>query len=351
MIQGVKLDFDNVMLVPQRSEMESRSSIILHREYSFPHSPSTLTCTGVIAANMDSTGTFEMARALAKFGMLTAIHKHYDVPSLAEFFSDKAIGEFAFYTVGSGWKDLDKIRSVRRECKRDDFPRLLCIDVPNGYARGFAETVKRYRRSYPSAIIMAGNIVTPNMAEELIFAGADIVKVGIGSGSVCLTRVKTGVGYPQLAAVDECAFAAHGKPRGHVCSDGGCKEAADVAKAFCAGADFVMIGGMLAGTDECGSQGWVNPLDKTQGYRYHGMASREAQDIHNGGLADYRAAEGKEVTLPYRGAVEGIAKDILGGLRGTGTMIGARCLKDFPKCSEFIEVRQTHNTVFGDSHG
>lgn len=249
-----KLDYCDVLLVPQRSKLPSRSHVCLERTYSFPHCPHQLNCVGVIAANMDTVGTFDMAKEFYKHKMLVALHKHYSVDELHDFFKDKKYWSTAFVTVGTSIQDEEKLDALTTRVLNDNpneiFPRLLCIDIANGYSEHFTDKLKSYRKKYPDTIIMAGNVCTSNMAEELIMSGADIAKIGIGPGSVCTTRVKTGVGYPQLSASSECSYAAHGL-RGQVCADGGITCAGDMSKAFAVGADFVMVGSMIAGTDEC----------------------------------------------------------------------------------------------------
>ena len=245
-LQEIKLDFDDVLIRPKRSELKSRSEVILSRHFVFPHSSRTLDCVPIIAANMDTTGSISMSNTLTKYDCLTALHKHYNADNLLKYFSE--YNPYCFYSTGISDNDIEKLTSVYDKL---DYKPNICIDVANGYSEYFVDTVKRIREWYPDIIIMAGNVVTPEMTEELIFhGGVDIVKIGIGSGSVCTTRLKTGIGYPQLSAVMECADAAH-SVNGHVCSDGGCTIPADVSKAFGAGADFTMLGGMFAGTDCC----------------------------------------------------------------------------------------------------
>jgi GMP reductase len=204
--------------------------------------------------------------------------------------------------------------------------------------------VQRIRAAHPQLVIMAGNVVTGEMTEELLLSGADIVKVGIGPGSVCTTRKMTGVGYPQLSAVIECADAAHGLG-GHICADGGCTTPGDVAKAFGAGADFVMLGGMFAGHDESGGELVERNGEKFK--RFYGMSSKTAMEKYAGGVAEYRAAEGKEVLVPYRGPVADTVQEILGGVRSACTYVGARRLKEFSKRTTFVRVTQQANEVFG----
>lgn len=338
----LKLGFKDVMIRPKRSTLSSRSQVDLEREYKFRHSPLVWKGVPIMAANMDTVGTFEMALALAQKKMFTAVHKHYSVAEWKQFMSEapEAIELYIAVSTGTGKEDVEKIQLIFEQNPRLQF---LCIDVANGYSEHFVEFVKKMRTLLPKKVIIAGNVVTGEMVEELLLSGADIVKVGIGPGSVCTTRVKTGVGYPQLSAIIECADAAHGLG-GHIISDGGCSIPGDVAKAFGAGSDFVMLGGMLAGHDESGGQ-----LIERNGERYklfYGMSSATAMEKHAGGVAEYRASEGKTVEVPYRGAVEDTVLDILGGLRSTCTYVGAAQLKELSKRTTFIRVSEQENRVF-----
>lgn len=338
----VKLDFKDVLIRPKRSTLKSRSQVSVTREFTFRNSKQKWSGVPVIAANMDTVGTFEMAAELAKFQFITCVHKHYSVEQW------KAFGEKhpdALPTVavsaGSSEADLQKAGEILANHPEIKF---ICLDVANGYSEAFVSAVKNVRAAHPHHTIIAGNVVTGEMVEELLLSGADIIKVGIGPGSVCTTRKQTGVGYPQLSAVLECADAAHGL-NGHVISDGGCTCPGDVSKAFGAGADFVMLGGMLAGHDESG--GDVIESGGKLFKKFYGMSSSEAMNKHSGGVAEYRASEGKSVTVPYRGPVEGTAKEILGGVRSTCTYVGASQLRELSKRTTFIRVTQQINEVFG----
>jgi GMP reductase len=291
---------------------------------------------------MDTIGTFEMARALDRFGMSTALHKHYDIDGYIEFFTALERKSAVFYSMGITRADEERFNRLTKSAA--GAIQYVCVDVANGYHENFVTFVTRLRSQHPELVIMAGNVVTGEMTEELILSGADIVKVGIGPGSVCTTRNLTGVGYPQLSAVIECADAAHGLG-GHICADGGCATPGDVAKAFGGGADFVMLGGMLAGHDECGGEIVERNGEKMQ--RFYGMSSRTAMELYSGGVAEYRAAEGKEVLVPYRGSVARTAQEILGGVRSACTYVGARRLKELSKRTTFIRVTQQVNEVFG----
>lgn len=339
----IKLGFKDVMFRPKRSTLKSRSEVTIEREFTFLHTQKKWSGVPLIAANMDTVGTFEMAEALYKEKIITAIHKHYSVQEWSDFLKDKNddFYQYIALSTGTGKADEEKIKTILDTNPKIQF---LCIDVANGYSEHFVEFVKKARQNFPDKIIMAGNVVTGEMVEELILAGADIIKVGIGPGSVCTTRIKTGVGYPQLSAIIECADAAHGLG-GQIIGDGGCKVPGDVAKAFGGGADFVMIGGMFAGHDESGGE-LITENGKT--FRlFYGMSSQTAMDKHSGGVAEYRASEGKTVKVPYKGPVAETVKDILGGVRSTCTYVGASKLKELSKRTTFIRVQEQENQVFG----
>lgn len=339
----IKLGFKDVMIRPKRSALKSRSQVSLEREFTFRNSGKKWSGVPLIAANMDTVGTFEMAKALAEHQIMTAVHKHYSVEEWSTFLNDNPeIYPHIALSTGTGKTDEQKIAEILKLHPKIEF---LCIDVANGYSEHFVEFVKRARQNYPEITIIAGNVVTGEMVEELILAGADIIKVGIGPGSVCTTRIKTGVGYPQLSAIIECADAAHGLG-GHIIADGGCKIPGDVAKAFGGGADFVMLGGMFAGHDESGGD-----MVEENGKKFrlfYGMSSQTAMEKHAGGVAEYRASEGKTVKVPYKGSVNDTVKDILGGVRSTCTYVGASQLKELSKRTTFIRVAEQHNEVFGN---
>ena len=341
----IKLGFKDVMIRPKRSTLKSRSQVSLERNFTFVNSKKKWSGVPIIAANMDTVGTFEMAEALAKEKIITAVHKHYTPEEWSAFLNNQpdSIYEYIALSTGTGKADEEKIKQIMEEHPQIEF---LCIDVANGYSEHFVDFVKRARAQFPTKTIIAGNVVTGEMVEELILAGADVIKVGIGPGSVCTTRIKTGVGYPQLSAIIECADAAHGL-RGHIISDGGCKIPGDVAKAFGGGADFVMLGGMFAGHDESG--GDIVEENGKKFRLFYGMSSQTAMDKHAGGVAEYRASEGKTVKVPYKGPVAETVKDILGGVRSTCTYVGASELRELSKRTTFIRVAEQHNEVFGNS--
>ena len=320
-VDDVKLDFSDVLIRPKRSTLESRKNAKLERTFSFKHSKQSWTGVPIIAANMDHTGTWPMNKALVKHGMLTAICKFLHYIPLKN----------AIKTIGLDY-NLDEIEYDLK---------WICLDVANGYTERFMDFVKTIRQheATKNSIIIAGNVCTPEATEEIILAGADIVKIGIGPGSVCTTRKMTGVGYPQLSATIECADAAHGLG-GHIITDGGCTVVGDIAKSFGAGADFVMLGGMFAGHDEC--EGEIENGKMS----FYGMSSEDAQLKHYGKKASHRASEGKKVYIDHKGSVGTTVEEILGGLRSACTYAGAKTLKDLPKCTTFVKVNRQLNEVF-----
>ncbi|HEX7905121.1 MAG TPA: GMP reductase [Chitinophagaceae bacterium] len=341
----IKLGFKDVMIRPKRSTLSSRAEVSLVRKFKFLHGGDSWQGIPIMAANMDTVGTMEMARALAKHQLFTAIHKHYSPAQWKTFMQagGQHIVENIAIATGTTAMDAEKLAVILKE---NPSLRFICIDVANGYSEKFVAFVKSTREKNPGKVIIAGNVVTGEMVEELLLAGADIIKVGIGPGSVCTTRVKTGVGYPQLSAIIECADAAHGLG-GQIISDGGCKVPGDVAKAFGGGADFVMLGGMLAGHEESGGE-LVEKEDGSQYKQFYGMSSEMAMEKYSGSVAEYRASEGKTTQIPYRGNVSNTVLDILGGLRSTCTYVGAQSLKELTKRTTFIRVEEQHNEWFSE---
>lgn len=336
----VKLDFRDVLIRPKRSVLKTRADVTLEREFKFKHTKTIWHGVPVIASNMDHTGTFNMAKALHEHRLLTAADKFISVEDWKNFANENPkVLQSCFVSVGIAESDFEKLEQVMNMI---EVP-FICLDVANGYTEKFVSCLEHLREKHPKTVIMAGNVVTGEMVEELILSGADIVKIGIGPGSVCTTREKTGVGYPQLSAIIECADAAHGLG-GLVCADGGCTTPGDVAKAFAAGADFVMLGGMLAGHDEC--LGEVVEENGKKFKRFYGMSSAEAMERHHGALKDYRSSEGRSVNVPYRGPVKNTVLDILGGIRSTCTYVGAHRLKELSKRTTFIRVTRQLNEVF-----
>lgn len=384
----VKYDFDDLLIEPKWSESPTRD-IPLIRSYRFKYSPHDYIGCPLISSNMDTTGTVAMAASLNKLDCSVALHKFYDPKEVTGYLKHN------WFTIGI--KEADEIRLDRLLVS----PRYICIDVANGYTQNFVNFVRKIRDRFPESVIMAGNVSTPEMCQALILNGkADIVKVGIGPGSVCTTRLITGVGYPQASAIAECSDIAHGL-KAHICADGGCKHPGDVAKAFGLGADFVMIGGLLAGTDECEGKWSYEPFSgerywycepnsifscgtserttwpegfkpasfKTDDYQsvvtheptlngivinkptkkalaFHGMSSEEAHELHYGPMQDYKTAEGVEIVVPYKGNAEGVIRKIMGGIRSACAYVGANTFKDFSKCCTFNVVNRTKEYLF-----
>jgi GMP reductase len=331
----IKLDFKDVLIRPKRSTLSSRKEVDLSRHYRFKHSEREWTGIPIMAANMDGVGTMKMAETLHQHKMFTCLVKGYNEDDFQDIIWKNEGKNFAVST-GTSDADFQKLRRILYTYPEIGF---ICIDVANGYQERFADYVQKVREAFPKYTIIAGNVVTADMTQELILRGADIVKVGIGPGSVCTTRIQTGVGYPQLSAIIECADAAHGLGA-HIIADGGCTCPGDVAKAFGAGADFVMLGGMLAGHDEGGGE------IKDGKVTFYGMSSDTAMEKHHGGVANYRSSEGRTVTIPYKGSVNDTVLDLLGGLRSTCTYVGASSLRHLSKCTTFVRVNRQVNDIY-----
>ena len=353
----IKLDYKDVLIRPKRSTLKSRKEVNLNRTYKFRNSKQGWTGIPIMASNMDGVGTFEMAFSLSNLNLFTCLTKHHTAKEWHNCWMGNP--DMSAVSVGTNREEYKKTKEIIAAMDL----RWICIDIANGYSEHFVDFVREVRKDFPDINIIAGNVVTADMTQELILAGADVVKVGIGPGSVCTTRIQTGVGYPQLSAVIECADAAHGLG-GHIIADGGCTSPGDVAKAFAAGADFVMLGGMLAGHVEGGGE-IITKVFKTGEYHtseygdrlgpvysekqyvtFYGMSSDTAMNKHSGGVADYRSSEGRTVEVIYKGKVNDTVKDILGGLRSTCTYVGAPTLKQLSKCTTFVRCTQQFNSIF-----
>ena len=371
----ILLDYSDVLIRPKRSTLGSRKEVNLEREFTFRNK---LTVdqdvlyndydwkgVPIMASNMDGVGTFDMADKLAEGHIFTCLVKTYSEQDLIKYFTSDLPerSDYVAMSIGIQDRDLNKFDKVYTVCKEN--LKYVCIDVANGYSQRFVEFVGEFKFRFPKVVIIAGNVVTADQTQELILNGADIVKVGIGPGSVCTTRIQTGVGYPQLSAVIECADAAHGLG-GHIIADGGCTCPGDVAKAFAGGADFVMLGGMLAGHDEGGGDvitryyetseleyqvgehlaNRVHKVEEKQFIKFYGMSSDAANTKHFGGLKEYRSSEGREVLVPYRGEIARTVQNVLGGVRSTCTYVGANTLKQLSKCTTFIRVNNQFNKTY-----
>jgi len=368
----LKMDYSDVLIRPKRSTLGSRKEVELERRFTFRNYDPAFEHENwkdyhyqgipIMAANMDGVGTMAVAEHLANLGLFTCLVKTYTEEALVEFFDNGPdhLKDHVAVSIGISDADLIHFQAVYDRLHTDI--KYVCIDVANGYSERFVDFVKEFRNEFPHVVIIAGNVVTGEMTEELILNGADIVKVGIGPGSACTTRIQTGVGYPQLSAVIECADAAHGLG-GQIIADGGCTAPGDVAKAFAAGADFVMLGGMLAGTNQGGGEvitkiyetdevtttddGFYEPVyNEKQFVQFYGMSSKSANDKHFGGLKDYRSSEGRTVLVDYKGDIQPVVQNILGGLRSACTYAGADKLKNLSKCTTFVKCSDTHTRVF-----
>ena len=338
--EDIKLDYADVLFRPKRSTLSSRKEVELKRTYKFKYSNHQWSGIPIIAANMDGVGEIEIAKNLAKCEIMTCLTKQHDIKALKRNSGIKGIHPHLILSTGTSKEDYKRLNDILKEFS---FLEFICIDIANGYSDHFSKFVSSVREKYPTKTIIAGNVVTADMTQELVMNGADIVKVGIGPGSVCTTRIQTGVGYPQLSAVIECSDAAHGLGA-HIIADGGCACPGDVAKGFGAGGDFVMLGGMLAGHEEGG--GKKIKKNGSQFIEFYGSSSDIAIDKHYGGLSDYRSSEGKKVQLKYRGKIKDTVLNILGGLRSSCTYVGAPSLKQLSKCTTFVRVNQQSNDTF-----
>ena len=344
--EDIKLDFNDVLIRPKRSNMSSRSEVNIERTFNFPNSKQTWTGVPIIAANMDTVGTYTIYKELSKHHILTALHKFYTLDDYIKMSnSDEGLDkEYFMVSTGINDKDYNRLRQILDNIE----VKFICIDVANGYMARLCEFCKKVREEYPDKVIVAGNVVTREITEDLILrGGVDIVKVGIGPGSACITRTQTGVGMPQLSAIMECSDAAHGV-NGHIIGDGGVTCPGDMAKGFCGGADFIMMGGQFAGHEE-------NPgelIAEKQGkeikmYKiFYGMSSDTAMEKHYGKMDKYRSSEGRTVKIPYKGQLVNTVLNYLGGIRSTCTYINSKNIKNMNKCCTFVRVNRQLNTIY-----
>ena len=340
--EDIKLNFDDVLMEPKRSTLSSRRDVDMTRKFTFRNSGKVMNFTPIFASNMDGVGTFSMAKVLQKHQMMTVVTKSTTLEQWKEAVGTGLRLQSVSVCTGTNkiW-DPEAADYKSMQAVLSSFPdvKMITVDVANAYHQNFVDFIKMVRDDYPEKVIVAGNVVTPEMVEELIINGADMVKIGIGPGSVCTTRTMTGIGVPQFSAILECADAANGVD-GHIMADGGCVWPGDIAKAFGGGAHAVMIGGMLAGHDES-----EQPVVDGK-VEFYGMSSDRAREKHGKRKDGYRGNEGRWISLPYRGAVEPTVEDILGGVRSAATYIGARRLKDMPKCATFVRVENNINRVY-----
>ena len=337
-----KLNFEDVLLQPKRSTLTSRKDVDMTRKFTFRNSGKTMNFTPIFASNMDGVGTFSMAKVLQEYKMMTVITKTTTPNQWKEAVGSGVRLQSVSVCTGTNKvfnDEAEDYTNMQQVLKMFPDVKVITIDVANAYHQNMVGFVQKVREEYPDKVIVAGNVVTPEMTEELIINGADVVKIGIGPGSVCTTRTMAGVGVPQFSAILECADAANGVD-GHIMADGGCTQPGDIAKALGGGAHMVMIGGMLAGHNE-------SEVQAVDGQReFYGMSSDRAREVHGKRKDGYRGNEGKLIHLPDRGPVKNTVEDILGGVRSACTYIGARRLKDMPKCATFVTTHNVINKVY-----
>ena len=371
-INEEKLNFDDVLIVPQRSTLTSRSDINIERTFKFYHSPREWHGVPVICSNM-SFSSFNMADALSHHKMITCLHKYHTVEQLINYFYSSHNQNYTWVSIGYKKSEINNLIEFKN---KTGFQPNICIDVPNGHMDVFVKYCKKVRENFPESIIMAGNVTNTSSTQELlIYGGVDIVKTGIGGGSACTTRFLTGCGVPQLSCCLENSYVAHGlqsgdKKLGLVCSDGGHKTVGDVCKALCAGADFVMLGGYFAGANECDGEWEYKSINKDikntdidkykynlynlcnqsnttstekDKFTYYGMSTHHAQEMYEDQIKNYRASEGTKITVPYKGPVECVVQELLGGIRSCCCYIGARSIKHMSRCGQFCKVNSIHN--------
>ncbi len=337
-----KLNFEDVLLKPKRSTLTSRKDVDMTRKFTFRNSKKVMNFTPIFASNMDGVGTFSMAKVLQEYKMMTVITKTTTIDEWRKAVGNGVRLQSVSVCTGTNvmWdKDAQDWKTMQDVLKSFPDVKMITIDVANAYHQNMVGFVEQVREEYPDKVIVAGNVVTPEMTEELIIAGADVVKIGIGPGSVCTTRTMTGVGVPQFSAIVECADAANGVD-GHIMADGGCVYPGDIAKALGGGAHMVMVGGMLAGHDESEQKVVDGKIE------FYGMSSDRAREIHGKRKDGYRGNEGRLISLPYRGPVQDTIENILGGVRSACTYIGARRLKDMAKCASFVTTNNVINKVY-----
>ena len=337
-----KLNFEDVLLQPKRSTLSSRKDVDMTRNFTFRNSGKQMNFLPIFASNMDGVGTFSMAKALQDHKMMTVITKTTTIDQWRTAVGNGVRLQSVSVCTGTNvmWdKDATDWKTMQEVLKSFPDIKMITVDVANAYHQNMVDFIKKIRNEYPEKIIIAGNVVTPEMTEELIINGADVVKIGIGPGSVCTTRTMTGVGVPLFSGIVDCSDAANGVG-GHIMADGGCVHPGDIAKAFGGGAHMVMIGGMLAGHDESETQ-------VVDGKReFYGMSSDRAREVHGQRKDGYKGNEGRLISLPDRGPVAKTLEDIIGGVRSACTYIGARRIKDMAKCASFVTTHNVINRVY-----
>jgi IMP dehydrogenase len=326
--RGRGLTFDDVLIVPAKSDVRSRRDPILNSKLTRKIEIST----PIISANMDTVTEAPMAIAMNEQGGVGILHRFMTIEeqaTQASLIKQAGVANIAA-SVGVNMSGSDDFR-IRAEALVQSGVNIVTIDIAHGHSVSMIETVKWLKDRFPNVQIIAGNVATPDGAEDLITAGADAIKVGIGPGSMCTTRIITGAGVPQLTAIALCAEVgmAHGVP---IIADGGIRTSGDMVKAFAAGASTVMLGSMLSGTIE-------TPGDIKSGKKqYRGMASKAAQVSWRGGVPEGMAPEGESTFVPVKGHVKDVILELTGGIRSGMSYVNATSISEIRERARFIEM-------------
>lgn len=333
-----ELDYSDVLILPARSTITSRKEIILEREIVFKHSRQVWRGVPLVCANMDNLGSFTMADTLSEYHILTCLTKHYPLKELVTYFNLPTTNlDYVSYSLGISDSDLEKFNLFRQEAP----VRIVTIDTPNGYMERFVGFCNELRSNNPDVTIIAGNVCTGEMVEELALNGVDCVKAGIGGGAQCTTRMKSAIGRSMVSMILECADKAHHHEI-QLMSDGGITCPGDACISFAVGADFSMVGSQWASTKETGAD--IIEENGKQFMVFYGMSSSMAQKAHEEGLKSYRASEGRVSKLPYKGSIHPIIRDYLGGLRSCCSYVGSNSLKSLPRKATLVKVNNRLNT-------
>jgi len=322
------ITFDDVLLIPAYNHHESRRVVDIGTHDRLGKLSLKLP---VISSNMDTITESRMADFMTSKGGIGALHRFMTIDeNVLEF--QKCQGP-VFVSVGCTDAEL-----LRAEALRDAGAVYFCVDVAHAHAKYVGKTLKNLRKMLPGQCIMAGNVATYAGADYLASCGADIIKAGIGGGSVCSTRIKTGFGIPMLTCIQDCA-----RSDRSIVADGGIRTSGDIVKALAFGADFVMIGGMLAGTEP--TPGEVIKKDNGQLVKqYRGMASREAQEDYVGPMSDWKTAEGVATEVRFRDDQDAIIADIIGGLRSGLTYAGSDTISELQRKLNYVTVTPAGRT-------
>jgi len=313
--QNQSFTFDDILLIPAYNHYESRRMV----DISMTDRTGRLQLDlPIMTANMDTITEHNMANFVGSKGGIGVLHRFMSIAdNIAEY---KKCKHKVFVSIGCSEAELERAKALS-----DAGAEYFCVDVAHAHAKYVGKTLKQLRDMFPNACIMGGNVATYAGADYLSSCGADIIKVGIGGGSVCSTRIKTGFGIPTLSSVQDCA-----RVDRSIVADGGIRTAGDVVKALAFGADFVMLGGMFAGTRPTPGS-YVALADGRKVKMYRGMASSEAQADFMGVMPEWKTAEGVATEVPYRENEDAIVADIIGGLRSGLTYAGAATIRELQR--------------------